>query len=490
VTRNQLDERRWADRGWPGPAGGASRSVLTGVLVAGLIGAVTLLPGRPGLGWLLTGAAVASCAVISGRRSSPARLPIPLDSLCWGAASLALLSVGSFRAAGWLYAYCVLAALLTGSLAVAGGRSVRGLTLGALAGIPGFFRALPWASEGIGALRGTRRSGSARLGVTLLISIGLLIIFGALLTSADAAFAHLLGRLAPNLDVPEVFRVIGCFLLAAMIALGAGYLAARRPTLDPPGQLTDRGTGRNRIEWVVPLAALNLLFLAFAAVQITALFGRYDDGVDYAHYARSGFFQLVVVTLLTLVVLAVVARVASRREPSDRLLLRLLSGGLAVLTLVIVASAMTRLYRYEEAFGFTRLRILVGACELWLGLVYLLILAAGVRLRAGWLPRTMAGTAVAALLAIAVLNPDRFIADQNVNRYQRTGHIDVGYLGTLSSDAVPALDRLPAQFRDCALASIATDLTDQPEDWRSWNLDRWQARQILAGRPIDSGRCY
>ncbi|WP_373872655.1 DUF4153 domain-containing protein [Actinoplanes couchii] len=44
-------------------------------------------------------------------------------------------------------------------------------------------------------------------------------------------------------------------------------------------------------------------------------------------------------------------------------------GALAVLTLVIVASALHRMTVYTDMYGLTRLRLLVAACEVWFGLV-------------------------------------------------------------------------------------------------------------------------
>ncbi len=465
----------------PEPAQKASRRALVAAGTAGVVGAIVLVPGRPGIGWLITGLAVAGCAVTTGIR------PVRPERLAWGTAALALLAVGTFRAAGWLYAYCVIGALATAALSLAGGRSVRGLALGMLAGPLSAFRALPWATRGAREVPVRRRPGSARLGVAGLVTVGLLVVFGTLFMSADAAFAHLVDAVTPRIDAPGIPQAVGSFLLVTPIALGAAYLAGTRPRYDdvPPGAVRPV----RRVEWALPLAVLDLLFLAFGAVQVTALFGGHTDGLDYARYARSGFFQLVVVTVLTLVVLGVAARIAPRADGVDRLLLRVLLGGLAALTLVIVASAMVRLARYEDAYGFTRLRVLVGAVELWLGVVYLLILAAGYRLRAGWLPRVITGTAVAGLLAVAVLNPDRFIADRNVDRYQRTGDIDVLYLSTLSADAAPALDRLSGRLRGCALVNIAADL---PTDtWRTWNLGRSRAWRVVDRRPTPTyGDCY
>jgi hypothetical protein len=112
-----------------------------------------------------------------------------------------------------------------------------------------------------------------------------------------------------------------------------------------------------------------------------------------------------------------------------------------------------------------------------------MILIAGVRLTARWLPRAVVAAAVLALLGLAGANPDRLIADHNVTRFDQTGKIDTAYLSTLSADAVPALDRLTGENRDCALTPIDTDLRENGDDWRGWNLGRYQARDLLIHDP-------
>jgi hypothetical protein len=70
------------------------------------------------------------------------------------------------------------------------------------------------------------------------------------------------------------------------------------------------------------------------------------------------------------------------------------------------------------------------------------------------LPRAVAASAVPTLLALATLNPDRFIADHNIDRYATTGRLDLAYLRTLSVDAVPALPRLAEPGRSRMIAAI------------------------------------
>ncbi len=140
---------------------------------------------------------------------------------------------------------------------------------------------------------------------------------------------------------------------------------------------------------------------------------------------------------------------------------------------MIIASAFGRMWTYQQAYGFTVLRLLVGTCELWLGVVYLLVIVAVLRLETAWLPRTTLATAVAALLILAVANPEALVASENIDRWQRGGELDVDYLSGLSADIVPVLDRLPAPIRLDVRQRLTHRLHD--ETWNSWTLARMRA---------------
>jgi hypothetical protein len=436
-----------------------NRVLLTGGIAG--IGAAILLPlGEPGLGWALTALLVFALL----RKARPG----------WAVLSVALFAVGAFVSAGWLFTLCAVAGCASGSLAVVGGRTARGLVFGAGAVPLAAVRAVPWVA------RGVKASGALPMARPILVTAALLVVFVPLLAGADAAFADLLGSLAPDESIAQPILL---FLAVGLGTIGAAYLRVSSPDLD---HVTDLPRTTARRDWVLPVGALVLLFAAFVAVQVRTLFAG-DEHVlvtpdlTYADYARGGFWQLLAVTVLTLGVIAVVARLARLDSPTDRRWLRGLLGALSVLTLVIVASALARMWLYQQAYGFTVLRVLVSACELWLGVVYLLVLAAGVRLEGRWLARAVVGTGFAALVGLAAINPDRFIAERNVERYQATHKIDVWYLAELSDDAVPVLAALPDDLRDCALEFRRV----APDDWRSWNLARRQARQALAAIRLD-----
>jgi hypothetical protein len=87
-------------------------------------------------------------------------------------------------------------------------------------------------------------------------------------------------------------------------------------------------------------------------------------------------------------------------------------------------------------------------------------------------------TGGATLLGLALLNPDGYVAGRNVDRYLETGKADWSYLAGLSADAVPALERLPADAARCVLGSD----TESHDDWLEWNLGRARAD----GRTLDA----
>lgn len=166
-----------------------------------------------------------------------------------------------------------------------------------------------------------------------------------------------------------------------------------------------------------------------------------------------------------------------QRPPGDR------SRGLGVLSglsLVLVVSALSRMWTYQQAYGFTVLRLLVEMCEIWLGTVFVMVLVSLVRLRPVWLPRAAVGAAVAALLALVVLDPERFIADRNIDRAEQGMPFDVEYLSGFSADVVLAAERLPEPLRSCVLLRVASQLDDG--GWTAWNFSRSAARDIVGIR--------
>ncbi|SCF35395.1 protein of unknown function (DUF4173) [Micromonospora viridifaciens] len=465
---------------WPGPKQATGRAIPLAVL-AGALGSAFFVPlSRVGIGWFL-GWLTLTLGVLLAVRRHTADLPRTerLIRGGWAAAALALLAVLAFRNAWWLVTFCVLGALGCATLAIVGGKLVRSILFGLLAAPFAAFRGLPWvrrhitASPNVGMVR--------KVAGSVVATVLVLVVFGSLLASADAAFSDLIGATVPETDIGAMFRGIFLAAVGGLIAVAAVYTLAAPPDLSTVDKPSARRLGL--LEWAPAIGALTLLFAGFVVVQFTVLFGGQRHvqkvaGLSYSEYARSGFWQLLFVTLLTLAVLAGVSRWASREQPIERMALRILLGLLSALSVVIVVSALSRMWTYQKVYSFTGERIFVMAFELLLGAIFLMILAAGVRWQGRWIPGTTVALAVAMLLGLAVLNPEDYAAKRNILRYEQTGKIDAWYLRALSADATPALAKLPNAVRRCTLSWIADDL-DESDPWYAWNLGRYRARQEL-----------
>jgi hypothetical protein len=136
----------------------------------------------------------------------------------------------------------------------------------------------------------------------------------------------------------------------------------------------------------------------------------------------------------------------------------------------VVISAIHRMWLYQQAYGFSTERLMVITIELWLGAVFILVAVAGLRMTGRWLPRAILMAGAVALLGLAATNPERLIAERNIDRYEQTGVLDAAYLLRLSSDIEPALARLPESMRVCALYR-----NDDRGPWYEFNLSRWSA---------------
>jgi hypothetical protein len=217
------------------------------------------------------------------------------------------------------------------------------------------------------------------------------------------------------------------------------------------------------------------------------------DGYTYADYARNGFGELVTVAFFSLLLFLGLSAITRRDQGNQRQVFSGLGIFLVAMVGVMLVSAFQRLVLYEMAYGFTRLRTYTHVFIIWLGLLLLatILLELRNRQRAFGLAAIIASLGFAATLSL--MNVDGFIVRQNVARYMQGDRLDVAYLASLSTDAVPALAgyyRSPATdpaTRDRLGAALACFNVNnvQSGDWRSFHLSRFRAGQLLAPLDLD-----
>ena len=201
----------------------------------------------------------------------------------------------------------------------------------------------------------------------LLITLPLLMVVTALLGSADAVFREVTKGIWEAINFENIFavgfRIVFWFLAVYMLMANLCNRSVRE-------EVKDHRSGEPLIAITIT-AILSLLYLFFSWIQIVYLFlGKMQlpEGYTYATYAREGFFQLLAVAILNLII--VLLCMAFFRES------KVLKGILTVMSLctfVMIASSGLRMVLYIQSYNLTFLRILV----LW-GLALLTLLFAGV----------------------------------------------------------------------------------------------------------------
>ncbi len=341
----------------------------------------------------------------------------------------------------------------------------------------------------------------------------------ASLLSYDAQFTNLLDRIFEILDNifsfsnDNLFEHVGDVILACLLGIGLcailfGNLVAARPQKKSESAQEDADRIPSLQVLPKPLLAafvtpVLLLYVLFFISQwnyyVSAFTHTLPEGLTYAQYAREGFFQLCIVSVFNAVLL-IVLQTFMRRTPGERgLLRRTYAGIISLFTLILIATALSKLILYINAYGMTRSRVLAAWMILLLAVVFILSL---IHVFCKKFPLAIGVfiTCVLFLLILFLPNIDGMIADYNVDAYLsgELSGVDVEALCDLDYAAVPALgcleehllsrgklDEKSAALLDATTAQLddlAKRSANEDFDFFDFNIPTWRAKQMLAKR--------
>ncbi len=343
----------------------------------------------------------------------------------------------------------------------------------------------------------------------LLFATPVIVLFALLLMNADARFESSISHLFDwNLSAlwSNAGLFILCFILAATLQRAAGVLTPKpemnkeisqdiiEQDIEPEAQQASVKKAY-RIEIGIILVLVNVLFLSFVWVQFSYFFGgdamvQALNGPSYSEYARRGFFQLLVVAILVILLLLISYVMFKPSTLAQQRWFQVLAGSLIILTWIIELSAVHRMFIYVEAYGLTELRFYSSIMMLWVAGMLLWFSLSVLRNQAGLF---LFGTVMSLLLSVAllhVINPDATIMRTNLERLETGQHFDVNYIKQLSADMIPTVaQRLPALYDNeenrsiiCALSVLLTQAAasaDNNDSWLAWHWARYQSEQAV-----------
>ena len=219
----------------------------------------------------------------------------------------------------------------------------------------------------------------------ILISIPALLVIIPILAQADTEFRSLVDTVLDALG--EDFRIliwrgiVGILLGAFMFGTLYGGVYKRHVKEEECIRFHEES---GRVFRFVPdiavltfgiiVSAVYVLFIGLQARYLfSAFFGILPEAYTYAQYARQGFFELCVIALLNASFLIAMNGCAKTPRRKNRGLL-LENGILGALTLLLLATAASKLGMYIVAYGFTVKRCISSIFLIWLFLVFILVL--------------------------------------------------------------------------------------------------------------------
>ena len=499
-----------------------SRQILSAALLLGVVGDQLLRGGMPRLGFALLVLLGILCVTFIGGRGQGERSLILLGV---GVAALGLV----LRDAEMLFAVDMASVLCLGALAVwhGSGRRLSALalfdppraaflaTLTALIAAPHVMRSaaadqtgsgLESASESEERLTRATRVRARALGAVL--AVPPLFIVASLLGSADVFFARFIQSVADTIDVlfSNGLQHVVAIVLLAWLATGWMQGTLGGPTGAGVPEVRSPSIAFTSVS--VTLYGLVVLLALFLGAQARVLFGgaAYLDataGLTVAEYARSGFFQLVIVGGVVIGTLLLADWLTEGREDDRRY--RAVGTVLVLLVAALLGSAVVRMWLYVHHYGLSTDRAFAIAQMVWVFATLGVFAATVLRgRRARFVPALLVAT-VAWVALLNAVNPESIVVRVNVARAISGDSIpgrrfDVSYHAQLSADALPALlAAAPAlPVADCEALGVA--LTDEwrrvaanrreQADWRGLDLPlaralAWSERHAL---PACGGR--
>lgn len=242
----------------------------------------------------------------------------------------------------------------------------------------------------------------------VLISVPLLLLVTILLQYADAVFGSLVSDVFGKWDIRAVFAVCLIAAVATGFAYGSIRLFYRK---DEERAERDKRT-KDPVILITIGIVLGIVYVIFCAIQVVYLFagaGKLPEGYTYARYAREGFFQLLAVCLLNL--LLVLIGIHHFRE--DRVLKGVMTG-LILCTYLMIASSAYRMILYVSAYNLTTLRVWVLWTLIWLTVILTGAFINVYRPKFSLFFYSMIVTSVL-YLAIAYARPAYVVAKYNLN---------------------------------------------------------------------------
>lgn len=333
-----------------------------------------------------------------------------------------------------------------------------------------------------------------RIIIGIAVSVPSVIFLVMMLSSADLVFYN--SFIVFNNWFKKLFEFINIYKIvigtfAGLYLFGHMYSVFAKDEKDIINIInnkTDTVSGKIKgdvIVFNILLMSILVVYSIFIVIQFKYLFsgGALPEGLNYSEYARRGFFELIFLSVLNIALILLTTYILKDKIYENKnnwaLFTKLMLIYLCVITGILLVSSYYRMSLYDSAYGFTRLRVLVYIFLIYeaIGLIATLafILKHNFNILAVY-----AAIGLTFYLTLNVIKIDELIAKRNIDMYLsgEAENIDIDYLMTLSTDALPQIMRLTDKDVQIMtriktmnyLENISKTYSHMENNWQSYNL--------------------
>lgn len=330
---------------------------------------------------------------------------------------------------------------------------------------------------------------------SILIILPITLIIIILLSSADSMFANLFTFFTDfleKLSIPGVlkdalFRCIPLLLIFFYLAGTINFILYNY-------EKTKVISSKNKINIETKtikllLMVLNGIYVIFDIIQIRSLFlHKVSMDITYAEYARQGFFQLMIVSIINVIIILVSKSTESKNTQKEE---NQWINGMCILmialTFIIIISSFIRMYMYESEYGYTLLRLLVYVTLITETILLIPTIFYIYNTKVNIVKAYMI-IIVSVYTLINFANVDYLIAKNNIDRYYKTEKIDLDYLENYGTDNIPLLLELYQNTEEesvkDSLELYFKYLEIDRNSFQEFNLSKYQAQKQIESANI------
>lgn len=281
---------------------------------------------------------------------------------------------------------------------------------------------------------------------SFIIILPLVLVVLWLLISADMVFEQMFGILFDGIEIllngcleknffVRIIRIIIVFfVISAMV-----YFLIYDYSIEVR---EDNNKVKNKIEVEsikMLFIVLNIIYVIFDFIQIKSLMlHSISESIRYAEYARQGFFQLMIVSVINLSIILISKKYIIDTNSKQSRFLKIMSLVMVGLTFVIIVSSFLRMNLYEQQYGYTLLRLLVYITLITEAILIIPTIVYIVKPKYNVIVGYMV-IILGVYVGINYINVDKLIALRNVDRYYDKNDIDLDYLMNGNTDNLGVL---------------------------------------------------